>query len=128
MAEIQRKTAADQQKVQLEAQRLQTQSQQDQARMQLDAARLQMEAQRMQADMQAKAAELQVKQASTQVDMAKEVERQNREDMRTAAEIEARQTMNIQDNTTALELAKLEIASGEKFAVSTGTGINPGTR
>jgi hypothetical protein len=33
--------------------------------------------------------------------------------------------MNAQDNETAMQLAAAEIASGEKFAVSTGTGINP---
>jgi hypothetical protein len=33
--------------------------------------------------------------------------------------------MNTEDNRTAMELAAAEIASGEKVAVSTGTGINP---
>ena len=42
-----------------------------------------------------------------------------------AAELQARLSMNEADNMTALKLAELEIASGEKFAVSTGTGINP---
>jgi hypothetical protein len=36
--------------------------------------------------------------------------------------------MNTADNDTAMRLAAAEIATGEKFAVSTGTGINPGTR
>jgi hypothetical protein len=36
--------------------------------------------------------------------------------------------MNTADNTTAMQLAQAEIMSGEKIAVSTGTGINPGTR
>jgi hypothetical protein len=36
--------------------------------------------------------------------------------------------MNSDDNATAMRLAAAEIASGEKVAVSTGTGINPGTR
>jgi Tfp pilus assembly protein PilX len=33
--------------------------------------------------------------------------------------------MNQQDNQTAMALAQAEIQSGENFAVSTGTGINP---
>jgi len=33
--------------------------------------------------------------------------------------------MNTQDNLTAMELAKLEVETGERIAVSTGTGINP---
>jgi hypothetical protein len=33
--------------------------------------------------------------------------------------------MNADDNTTAKQLAALEIAAGERIAVSTGTGINP---
>jgi hypothetical protein len=33
--------------------------------------------------------------------------------------------MNFADNQTAMRLAAAEIASGEKVAVSTGTGINP---
>ena len=50
------------------------------------------------------------------------------ENERTAAEIDARLRMNSDDNATAMRLAAAEIASGEKVAVSTGTGINPGTR
>ena len=50
------------------------------------------------------------------------------ENERTAAEIDARLQMNDSDNATAMRLAAAEIASGEKVAVSTGTGINPGTR
>jgi Tfp pilus assembly protein PilX len=45
--------------------------------------------------------------------------------MRTAEEIAARERMNTSDNITALQLAEAEIRTGEKFAVSTGTGINP---
>jgi hypothetical protein len=54
--------------------------------------------------------------------------RQMAENERTAAEIAARERMNTADNDTAMRLAAAEIASGERVAVSTGTGINPGTR
>ena len=50
---------------------------------------------------------------------------QQSEDARKAAELQARIAMNTADNTTAMELATAEIASGERVAVSTGTGINP---
>ena len=33
--------------------------------------------------------------------------------------------MNTQDNATAMQLAAAEIATGERVAVETGTGINP---
>jgi Tfp pilus assembly protein PilX len=51
--------------------------------------------------------------------------KQDREDARTSAELNARMTMNQQDNQTAMQLAQAEIMSGERIAVSTGTGINP---
>lgn len=60
--------------------------------------------------------------------MAQEELRQLSENERTAAEIASRERMNTADNDTAMRLAAAEIASGEKIAVSTGTGINPGTR
>jgi hypothetical protein len=52
--------------------------------------------------------------------------RQMSENERTAAEIAARERMNTADNDTAMRLATAEIATGEKFSVSTGGGINPG--
>jgi hypothetical protein len=41
------------------------------------------------------------------------------------AGIAAKHQMNTQDNVTALTIAQAELATGEKVAVSTGTGINP---
>jgi hypothetical protein len=51
--------------------------------------------------------------------------RQEAETARTRAEIDARLQMNDSDNATAMRLAAAEIATGERIAVSTGTGINP---
>ena len=51
--------------------------------------------------------------------------RQEREDGRKKAELDARMVMNEADNKTALTLAQMEVISGDRFAVSTGTGINP---
>jgi len=54
--------------------------------------------------------------------------RQQAEDQRTRADIQARIEMNESDNQTAKQLAALEVATGERIAVSTGTGINPSPR
>ena len=51
---------------------------------------------------------------------------QQQENMRTVEEMATRERMNTADNTTALQLAEAEIESGNRVAVSTGTGINPG--
>jgi hypothetical protein len=67
------------------------------------------------------------KQQQAQIELQREQLRQSSEDQRTAAELSIRQKMNDSDNQTAMDLAQLEIISGEKFSVSTGTGINPGS-
>ena len=58
--------------------------------------------------------------------MVKEQMRQQGENQRTEADLTVRERINASDNQTAFDLARLEIETGEKFAVSTGTGINPG--
>ena len=99
-----------------------------QQRAQTDAARLQIEQQKAAQSAQADAAALADKQQARAQDLQREQLRQVAESQRTAAEIDARMTMNDSDNATAMRLAAAEIASGEKIAVSTGTGINPGAR
>lgn len=99
-----------------------------QQRAQTDAARLQLEQQKAAQNAQADAAALADKQRARAEDLQREQLRQVAESQRTAAEIDARMTMNDSDNATAMRLAAAEIASGEKIAVSTGTGINPGAR
>lgn len=110
--------AIETQKLQLEGQKAQQQAQQTQLDMQLETQRMQLDAQKAQQDAQMDAAELQAK-------VAIEQQRQQAEDARTAAELQARMSMNSQDNQTAMALAQAEIQSGERIAVSTGTGINP---
>ena len=110
--------ALEGQKLQLEGQKAQQAAQKAQMDMQVDAQRMQMEAQKMQQEAQMDAAELQTK-------VAIEQQRQQSEDARAAAELQARMAMNSQDNQTAMALAQAEIQSGERFSVSTGTGINP---
>ena len=107
----------------------QLQAQTQQARLQLEGQKAQQNAQLKQAEMQQDQAKMQADQAEAQQDMqlrmALEMQKQQAEDQRTAAELQARMAMNTEDNRTALELASAEIASGERIAVSTGTGINP---
>lgn len=110
--------ALEGQKLQLEQQKMQANAQESAQQAQLDAQRVQMDMQKMQQDAQLDAAELQAK-------VAIEQQKQQAEDARTAAELQARMAMNSQDNQTAMALAQAEIISGERFAVSTGTGINP---
>ena len=88
-----------------------------------------LEGQKAQQDAQLTQAKMQADQAKAQQDMqlrmALKAQKQQAEDQRTAAELQARMAMNTEDNRTALELASAEIATGERIAVSTGTGINP---
>jgi hypothetical protein len=102
---------------------------------------LQQDAQKAQQAAQIKMQELQAEQAQRAQDaqaeqikiMQQEQARaqlaqyeQQQENMRKAEEMATRERMNTADNTTALQLAEAEIESGNRVAVSTGTGINPG--
>jgi len=64
---------------------------------------------------------------NNQINMQKEQLKQEAEDRRTKAEIDAKMIMNREDNMTALTIAQGEMDSGERVALSTGTGINPGS-
>ena len=111
-----------QQQMQLEGQKLQQQAQMDQAKMQQQA---QLEQQKLMLQQQLAEINAQMEQAKAQQDMANTAIREDREDARTQAELQARVAMNQADNQTAMTLAEMEMLSGEKIAVSTGTGINP---
>ena len=89
------------------------------------AQRLQLLAQQNAQRSQAEQLKLQDKEADRQARMQQEMLRQQAEDIRAAENNAARERMNTSDNITALQLAEAEIRTGEKFAVSTGTGINP---
>lgn len=106
----------------------QIQGQALQQKSQTDTARLQLEQQKAAQSAQADAAALADKQQARAEELQSEQMRQFAENQRTAAEIDAKLTMNDADNATAMRLAAAEIATGEKIAVSTGAGINPGTR
>ena len=118
--------------VQIAQQQLQNQQAKNEANAQTAQAKLQQDAQLKQADMQQrgmeKQMEIQARIEALQADLKKEMMRQQAEDQRTQAQIRARLEMNESDNQTAKQLAALEIATGERIGVSTGTGINPNPR
>jgi hypothetical protein len=96
-----------------------------QAQLANDDKRSQLEVAREQSRQQAEA---QMRQQDAQIEMAREQMRQSGDSQRTVADNAARERMNTADNQTAMDLAQLEIATGQKFSVSTGTGVNPGAR
>jgi hypothetical protein len=114
------------QSAQMQAQITQAKLQQDAA---LAQAKMQIDAQKAQQGVQVQTAKLQqdaqMQAARMQQEAVLQQQREQAEDQRTVAELQARMQMNTEDNRTALELAAAEISSGERIAVSTGTGINP---
>lgn len=106
----------------------QIQGQALQQRAQIDQAKIQLDQQKLQLQQQNDAAKLTDQQQARAERLQAEQFRQMAESQRTAAEVAARERMNTADNDTAKLLAAAEMATGEKVAVSTGTGINPGTR
>lgn len=103
----------------------QVQGQAMQQRMQVDQAKLQIEQQKMQSQQQLEAAKLQAQEQELGQRTQAEQLKQQAENERTMAELETRERMNTADNDTAKLLAAAEMATGEKVAYSTGTGINP---
>jgi chaperonin GroES len=103
---------------QVRGQEMQMRSQLEQAKLQQaqqnDAAQLQLEQMKMSNAQQARAEAMQSEQL-----------KETAENQRTMAEIQSREKMNTDDNETAKLLAAAEMATGERVAVSTGTGINP---
>ena len=129
MQTAQQRMQLDTQKMQLEGQKAQQQMQLDQANMQMKQAeaqqQMQLEQQKLMLQQQLAEINAQMEQAKAQQDLAALAMKEDREDARTAAELQARAAMNQADNQTAMTLAEMEMLSGEKIAVSTGTGINP---
>jgi len=103
----------------------QVQGQALQQRAQSDAARLALEQQTAAQKVQVEEAKLADKAADRDAKAQAELMRQEAENRRTAAELAARVGMNDADNATAMQLAALELTTGERFGVSTGTGVNP---
>lgn len=84
-----------------------------------------LDAARLQADNEHRDAQLQAQERQRQQQALTAQGHEQAEDRRAAADNAARIAINTQDNETALTIASAEIASGEKVALSTGTGINP---
>jgi hypothetical protein len=108
--------------VEVQKQAVQQRAEADQMRIQAQTAKAQQDAQLKQQEQMVRAQE-QARQ--DQADMQEQLLIQDREDARKQQELMARMTMNQEDNETAKELAAVEVASGERFDVSTGTGVNP---
>jgi hypothetical protein len=106
----------------------QVQGQALQQRAQTDAQRLQVEQDKLTLKQQSDQQALADKQQARAEEMQREQMRQAAENERAMAKNEVDLQINSDDNATAMRLAAAEIASGEKVAVSTGSGINPGTR
>jgi hypothetical protein len=104
---------------------MQMKGQEMQQRAAIDQGRMQIESQKMQMDQQLEAQKLAAQQQARAEQMQLDMFRQQQESMRTAEEIASRERMNTADNDTAKLLAAAEMATGEKVAVSTGTGLNP---
>lgn len=122
---LQQRAQSDQAKMQLEQAKLQQQAQLEQMKTQQS---MQLEQSKLQLAAQIQQAQLADKRRAADLAMAREQAKQQAEDNRTAADLTVKQSMNREDNETALKIAAVEMASGEKIGVSTGTGINPGTR
>jgi hypothetical protein len=87
--------------------------------------RLQVDQQRLQQQGQIEQVKLAMQKQKNAEDMALEQMKQQQSDKRAAESDASRERMNSSDNETAMLLAAAEIQSGERVAVSTGTGINP---
>ena len=122
MQTAQQRMQIDSQKMQLEGQKMQQDAAMDQAKMQQQ---VQLEQQKLALQQQLAEINAQMEQAKAQQDLATLAMKEEREDARKQAELQARVAMNEADNQTAMTLAEMEMLSGEKIAVSTGTGINP---
>jgi hypothetical protein len=114
---------------QLQGQAMQQRMQVDQAKLQMDQQKMQsqqqLDQQKMQSQQQLEAAKLSAQQQEIMQRTQAEQFKQQAENERTAAELQTRERMNTADNDTAKLLAAAEMATGEKVAYSTGTGINP---
>jgi chaperonin GroES len=124
-AQLQAQAQRDAQRAQLDAQRLQLTAAQSQQKAQADAAKMQQDAAADQQRTQLDVAKMQLDAQQEQARLALTQQAEQAETERSMAEMQVRQAMNTQDNLTAMELAQLEVETGERFSVSTGTGINP---
>lgn len=124
-AQLQAQAQRDAQRAQLDAQRLQLTAAQSQQKAQADAAKMQQDAAADQQRTQLDVAKMQLDAQQEQARLALAQQAEQAETERSMAEMQVRQAMNTQDNLTAMELAQLEVETGERFGVSTGTGINP---
>ena len=115
---LQQKTQHEQQQLQLDTQKMQLQGQMEQQKIAVAQAKV---------DATKQIAEDKLNTMGEEHAQALQVEqlKQDADNRRAAAEIASKERINFEDNQTAKAIAAEEIASGERTAVKTGTGINP---
>ena len=120
---LQAKAQSEQAKLQADQQKVAVQAQADQQKTAI-------EAQADQADLQFKAQkqaqDLAMEERKLQADFVLQQMAEQAEDARKAADLASEERINAQDNQTAMQIAAVEVVSGNKVALSTGGGINPG--
>ncbi len=114
-----------QQRAQTEQAKIQQDQIELQAKMELENQKIQLKTTEMANEDQLEAAKIENDIADRQAKFDLEAIKQENENRRKAEDLAARERMNTSDNETAKLLAAAEMATGEKVAVSTGTGINP---
>lgn len=119
----------DQQRLELEKEKLGLQEHEQQTSVQIAARQQLLEAEAArnaaQASVDAADRQAQAQREKQQSDASIERMVQDEENRRKELDMISRAAMNDADNQTAVDLAEMEIESGEKIAVSTGTGLNP---
>jgi hypothetical protein len=69
---------------------------------------------------------LEIEQLKGQMRLELEKFKQEAENQRAMLEMQMREKINSDDNQTAMRLAIAESMTGDRYAISTGGGINPG--
>lgn len=125
--DVKRKTAADQNKAQLDGAKTQLDAKRLQAQQEKDARDAQLQEQKDEREAEEKARQLAAQLESEAAQRATDLRRQQMADgTKLAAQQmgdEVKVETNTDDNRTALEIAHLEVESGERVAVSNGRGI-----
>lgn len=112
---------------QIQGQSLQQKAQSDAAKQQLDTKKLALDQQKLQISQQTEAQKAQEAERNRQAEFQREQLRLQAEHAKLQEELRVRYQMNTDDNATAMQISQGEILSGHRSALSTGTGINPGT-
>jgi len=92
----------------------------------VDKGRLALDEQRLSVDSALKEKKIDQSEQAVEVNAMTKQDAELAEDRRTAAEIDAKLSMNLDDNRTALSIAEANVAVKKSTNLTTGTGIDPG--